>query len=404
MNQKKKPVESVEKIKEVVASIGILLLMGIITAFLTFYLNRPTAEIMRNTIALIMGGMVVLFLWYQSVFGHTLQYDNEKHQIRFFGIFFVCYLLAGIMIFLPVGSWAFLSVMVLLSMFSNSFIGLASGSTLLMITVSLSPDTTMYNFFFYFMIGLVGISLFRNLDVDFRVGEPLFLSALSSLCLQTAYLVIFENQPLHIEILILPILNLFINLMLLFLILKYFSHLAMYHIQDKYEEINDPEFPLLAKLKEKDKEQYFEAVHRAYLGDRISKRLHINDKAVKGCSYYYKLAQSTRSQQEDEGFLPLQESYGFPEELKVLMEECIQGVYGSKESCVVLTSDQVISRIRKAQKEKPNEEIPYREMITEIFDELIMGDSLILCDISIKELRIMEKVYIEEKLYYDFLR
>ena len=273
-----------------------------------------------------------------------------------------------------------------------------------MITVSLSPDTTMYNFFFYFMIGLVGISLFRNLDVDFRVGEPLFLSALSSLCLQTAYLVIFENQPLHIEILILPILNLFINLMLLFLILKYFSHLAMYHIQDKYEEINDPEFPLLAKLKEKDKEQYFEAVHRAYLGDRISKRLHINDKAVKGCSYYYKLAQSTRSQQEDEGFLPLQESYGFPEELKVLMEECIQGVYGSKESCVVLTSDQVISRIRKAQKEKPNEEIPYREMITEIFDELIMGDSLILCDISIKELRIMEKVYIEEKLYYDFLR
>ena len=51
-----------------------------------------------------------------------------------------------------------------------------------------------------------------------------------------------------------------------------------------------------------------------------------------------------------------------------------------------------------------NEEIPYREMITEIFDELIMGDSLILCDISIKELRIMEKVYIEEKLYYDFLR
>ena len=371
------------------------------TAFLTFYLNKPIAEIMRDTITLMVGEMIVLFLWYQSAFSNSLHYDNQKHQIRFFGVFFVCCLLVFGMPFLPVGGWPFLAIMVLLSMFSNSFIGLTAGSTLLLLAVSLTQDTSIYHFFLYFMEGMVGIALFRKLDLDFRVGEPLFLSALSSFVLQTAYLVIFENQPLHLEILILPMLNVFINLVFLFLVLKYFSHLAMYHIQDKYEEINDPEFPVLAELKETDKKQYFEAVHRAYLADRISKRLHINDKAVKSCSYYYKVA---GRDSQGEGMLPLQEKYQFPQEVKELMEECIRGIYGSKESCVVLTSNEVINRVYCAQKEYAGGEIPYQKIISGIFDDMLEGDLLAGCDISVKELRIMEKVYIEEKLYYDFLR
>ena len=100
----------------------------------------------------------------------------------------------------------------------------------------------------------------------------------------------------------------------------------------------------------------------------------------------------------------MQEAYDFPEELKVLMEECKEGRYGSKESCVVLTSEKVISRIRRAQKENDDQTVPYKTIITEIFDEMMEGDSLLNCAISIKELRIMEKVFIEEKLYYDFLR
>lgn len=351
---------------------------------------------------MMIGGMIFLFLWYQSAFSHSLQYDNQKHQIRFFGVFFVCYLLALGMLFLPVGSWPFLAIMVLLSMFSNSFIGLTAGSTLLLLAVSLSQNTTIYHFFLYYMEGMAGIALFRKLDLDFRVGEPLFLSALTAFVLQTAHLVIFENQPLNLEILILPLMNVFINLVFLFLILKFFSRLAMYHIQDKYEEINDPEFPVLAELKVKDKKQYFEAIHRAYLADRVSKRLHINDKAVKSCSYYYKMASVAST--DDQSCLPLQEQYHFPQEAKALMEECIRGEYGSKEACVVLTSNEVIKRVYRIQKENTEGQIPYEKIISGIFDDMMEKDILANCDISIKELRIMEKVYIEEKLYYDFLR
>lgn len=402
MKQKKKTENSIGQVKEAVVSIIILLITGLLTALITFYLDRPIAEVIRNTVALFIGEMLIFFLWYQNSICHSLQYDNEQHQIRFFGVFFVCFFFSMGMLFLPTGSWGFLPIMVLLSMFSNSFIGLAAGSILEMIVVSLTPDATIYVFFLYFMLGLVGIALFSKLDVEFRIGEPLFLTALCSLVLQTAYMVIFENQPLHMEILLLPVLNLFINLVLLLLILKYFSRLAMYHIQDKYEEINDPEFPVLVELKQKDRDSYFEAIHRAYLGDRISKRLHINDKAVRGCSYYYKLARDVSDEKED--FVPLQDFYEFPEELKALMKECVEGRYGSKESCVVLTSEKVIGQIRQAQKDYVEKEVPYNEIIVEIFDEMMEGDCLLGCDISIKELRIMEKVFMEEKLYYDFLR
>lgn len=402
MNLKKKMTESTEPIKEAVASIFIVLLVSALTGFITFSMHRSAAEVIRDIVVLLVGGMIILFLWYQSALNHTLEYDNERHQIRFFVIFFVCYLLSVGMIFLPIGSWCFMAIMVLLSMFSNFVVGLSAGCVLLVTTAGFSPNINIYVFFLYFMLGLIGISLFQKLDEDFRIGEPLFLSALCSLVLQTAYLVIFENQPLNIELLLIPLLNLFINLVLLFLILKYFSRLAMYHIQDKYAQINDPEFPVLAQLKLEDKEHYFEAVHRAYLGDRISKRLHMNDKAVKGCSYYYKLARDRKS--EDADMASLQDRFDFPLELKELMQECMEGHFGSRESCVVLTSDRVITRIRQAQQETDHKEIPYDKIIAEIFDEMLEGECLLNCDISIKELRIMEKVFIEERLYYDFLR
>ncbi len=402
MNQKKKTGKSKGTIKGVVVSSFILIAMTGLTVTVNYYMDRSISEIMRIGVSIFMGNLILLFLWFQSVQTHTLEFDNEVHQIRFFVLYFVCYLISIGMIHFPVVTWIFLPVMVTLSMFSNPFIGLVSGSILLLLTVSLSPEATIYIFFLYFLLGIIGISLFRKLDADFRVSEPLFLSSLSSICLQTAYLVIFQNENLSPEILLFPILNLFTNLVILFLILRYFVKHGVYSLMDRYAQINDPEFPLLAQLKQENKELYFDAVHRAYLGDRISKRLHINDSAVKGCSYYYKLV--ARDLQEN-GRPRLPDSFrSFPEELNALIEECVLGKCGSKEACVVLTCDLLIGRIRQAQKDSKNQDISYEKLIKDVFDTMMEDGRLLDCEISIKDLRIMETVCIEEKLYYDFLR
>ncbi len=403
MNQEKKQKINIVLIKNLVASFLVILSMTFIMGGVTYALNRPAAEIIRNTITFVWGCFVMVFLWYQGKISDTLDYDNKNHPFRFLFVFVICFLISIGMIFAPALSWVFLSIMVVLSMFSNTMTGLTGGSMLLLLTTCLSEGGSMYIFFLYFMIGLLGIAFFGNLGLDFQVTGPMILSGIISFILQTAYLVIFENQTFSRNLFYMPLLNLFINMVLLFLILKYFSRLSMYILQDKYADINDQEFPVMAELKNKDRKAYFEAIHTAYLGERIARKLNMNYKAVKGCCYYYKIAGSTRETKEGNR-ISLMDYYEFPEELQELIKECQQGIYGSKEACVVLTSNKVIENIVIAQENSQQGKIPYEKIIESIFEKFIHTDILYNCDISMYELQVMKRTYIEENLYYDFLR
>ncbi len=403
MNQEKKQKINIILIRNLLVSFLMIFTMTFFVAGVTYALNRPSTEIIRNTITFLWGCFVMVFLWYQGRLYDTLDYDNKNHPFRFLVVFLISFFVSMGMIFAPALSWVFLSIMVVLSMFSNALIGLTGGSMLLLLTTCLCDSGNMYIFFLYFMIGLLGIAFFSNLGLDFQVTGPMILSGIMSFILQTAYLVIFENQIFSVTLFYMPLLNLFINMVLLFLILKYFSRLSMYMLQDKYADINDQEFPVMAGLKTKDKEAYFEAIHTAYLGERIARKLGMNHKAVKGCCYYYKIADNTMETKDGNRML-LTDYYEFPEELKNLIAECRQGIYGSKEACVVLTSNKVIEHILIAQKNTKEEKIDYDKIIDEIFDLFLHTDLLYDCDISIHELQVMKRTYIEENLYYDFLR
>lgn len=398
-NQKK----NIVLIKELSINFITIILITLAISVLTYFLNRPVSEIIRNSIIISWGSLVIVFLWYQNKFYNNLEYDNSQHPLRFLIVYLICFAVSVGMIFAPASSWVFLSIMVVLSMFSNTLIGLTAGSVLLLITTSLSINGTMYIFFLYFMIGLIGVSLFHNLGLDFQIAGPLVISGVASVIMQTAFIVIFENQPFGMNVMFMPLLNLFINMVLLFIILIYFSKLSMYLLQDKYSDINDQEFPLMAELKKNHKDKYYEAIHTAYLGERIARKLNMNDKAVKGCCYYYKIGDETR-ETEDGSIVPISEYYDFPDELTALIEECRQEKYGSKEACVVLTSNKVIRSILISQTTMQNKQITYTNIIEAIFQKMIHTDLLENCDISIRELNIMKKTFIEENLYYDFLR
>ena len=176
MKQKKKQEKNIVLIKEVGINFFVVSLMTFIVGALTYILNRPVSEIIRNTVTFLWGVLIILFLWYQSKVHKNLEYDNAYHPFRFLIVFIICFCVSIGMIFAPTASWVFLSIMVVLAMFSNTVIGLTAGSVLLLITASLSGTADMYIFFLYFMIGLIGVSLFRNLDLDFQVAGPLFIS------------------------------------------------------------------------------------------------------------------------------------------------------------------------------------------------------------------------------------
>ena len=188
-NQKKNTV----LIRELSINFITVILITLTIGVLTYILNRPVSEIIRNSIIISWGSLVVIFLWYQNKLHNNLEYDNNQHPLRFLIVYLICFSVSVGMIFAPSSSWVFLSIMVVLAMFSNTLIGLTGGAVLLLITTSLSTNGTMYIFFLYFMIGLIGVSLFHNLGEDFQIAGPLVISGMASVVMQTAFIVIFSG-------------------------------------------------------------------------------------------------------------------------------------------------------------------------------------------------------------------
>ena len=168
MNQKIKTAKNITLIKGIIVNFITVAILTSGIGFMTYICKRPTTEIIRNTVTFLWGCLVVSFLWYQSLVQDNLEYDNKKHPFRFLVVFIICYLVSMGMVFAPSSMWVFLAIMVVLSMFSNSVIGLTGGSILLIMTSLLSNSSNMYIFYMYFMIGLLGISYFRNLGLDFQ--------------------------------------------------------------------------------------------------------------------------------------------------------------------------------------------------------------------------------------------
>ena len=116
MKIEKKLEKNITLIKEVGISFVAIILMTLIVGLFTYILNRPVAEILRNTITFLWGMLMLIFLWYQSVVHNNLEYDNKYHPLRFLIVFLICFAISMGIVFAPVSVWVFLSIMVVLAM------------------------------------------------------------------------------------------------------------------------------------------------------------------------------------------------------------------------------------------------------------------------------------------------
>lgn len=177
---------------------------------------------LRNMVMTAMGMAVLSLLVRQEAAEHLMQYDNEEHLMRFYLCLLVCLGVALACVFLPVGAWPFLVVYITLALYGSTFLGAAAGSVLLMITV-LGSGAESQMFVMYLVCGLIGVSLFRRLDTEFRVGVPFAVSLMVLLVCGTANVVLFANERLDMELFVVPAANVIISAVLLLGILKLFS-------------------------------------------------------------------------------------------------------------------------------------------------------------------------------------
>ena len=388
-----------------IAVFGLMfILAGMIALAGTILHKGEMEEMLRNTVMVMTGTGMVIFSFAMEEINQRFIYRNEGKYSRF-SLMYLGGLLAAVFLpYLPVTGWPFLVIFVLLGVFSDTATGVMAGSVCLLLSVHfVGGDFAI--FWLYFISGVAGSLVFSTLDDDFRVMLPLFISlAILTLCL-TANEILFTPMKLSAAQFLIPAINLVVCCILLLISLKMFSTAVIHRNREKYMEINDPEFPLLVQLKEMSKEEYYHAVHTAYLSDRIARRLELDDAAAKACAYYHRIGK-LRGENTWENVSSICNEYHFPSNTKKILKEYVDESEKvvSKETIVVLFADCIVSSILYLFEKDPMAQLDYAQLIETVFQKKLETDELWWNEISLSQIREMKKIFIEEKLYYDFLR
>lgn len=397
--------EAMSPIKYVIQEIVLFAVTLVVTILAAYFYKKTLLEGAGIVILTIVGLGAVLFAMEQSREEKRLLFDNAGHMWRFVLLYLCC--LAGSVVFplLPAGGWPYLVIFIGMMLYSDQIIGILTGALFLMLTILLGEGNGNVEFFIYFVSGLVGIMVFSYINEAFKIYLPLMISLLVQMVCLCIREVLFVNEKLSIQMFVIPLVNSMVCLILLLILLKIFSFSTFYKKRDIYMDINDPEWQLLVELKESSKEEYYHAVHTAYLCDRIARRLGLDDAVVKACGYYHRIGM-LKGENTWETVGAILEENQFPLRVREIIREYIDKKERivSKETVVLLFSDTVISSIQYLFSKNPQVELDYQKLIGAIFKKKIESGIIDYSNISMKEIQEMNKILVEEKLYYDFLR
>ena len=383
----------------------ILILTALVSAGAAYVYHSTQYDILKVVLLSVISAGCMIFAMEESRIKNSFLFDNDQNLWRFTILYFLFLLGSVAFPLLPAGGWPYLAVFTGLMLFSNCLIGMCGGSTLLMISVLLSEGSTPDLFLLYFVGGMAGVLLFSAIDESFKVGLPLFCSLLTQTVCLCLHDILMANETLNPDMITIPVINTLVTLILLLILLKFFSFSIIYRTRDTYMDINDPECPLLVELKEVSKDEYFHAIHTAYLCDRIAKRLKLNDAAAKAGGYYHKIGVLKGEGNFENAQLVLSE-YRIPDKVMEILKEYLKEDEDivQKETVVLLFADTIISSISYLFSKNPHVSLDYDNLIETVFEKQISSGILNHSEISISDMEEMKKILVEEKLYYDFLR
>lgn len=393
--------KSTDRLQEV----AMLMLTAAISGLAAYLYGKTQIELVRIVLMAVIAYGCVIFAIEESKEQDKMLFDNGMNLWRFTLMYSL--FLAGSAVFplLPSGGWPYLVIFTGLMLFSNQVTGMCAGSALLLITILLSGTYSVETFLIYFVSGMTGVLVFSYVNEKFKVGLPVMVSLMMQMVCLCIGEVLMKNEILSFQMFIIPIVNTMVCLILLLIILKFFSFSTIYKSRDAYMDINDPECPLLVALKACSTEEYYHAIHTAYLCDRVAKRLQIDDAAAKAGGYYHKIG-IIKGRSNWENTREILEEYELPEKVCEILREYLDkdAKIVAKETTVLLICDTVISSISYLFSKDPKIQLDYDKLIQAIFRKKWETGILNNSRISIGDIEEMKKILVEEKLYYDFLR
>ena len=390
--------------KFLITSISSLIATIVLTVAVSFIYDKSVGEMLRNGVFSVFFSLGLVLLCHYSFAFKKLDYDNEMHPYRFLLVFSVGLVFACLFPLISREGWVFLCIGVALLLFSNTLIALYSISGFIFLSLLLLKDGDIITYFVYFTSVLIAAVLFQDIDKSFKVVPAIAISNLVLFIFESAGFVILKNKELSAEQFVIPIINVVINCIVMFFVLKYFNTYVANRYRNKYQEINDQEYKVLSELKNNQKDEYFRSIHTAYLAERMAIAVGCDVALVKNCAYYHRIRHAYSMNKED--FATFLEDNQFPPEAYSLLIEYYDNETkpSSKEAGIVYISDKLIASLMSLFKKDKDIKIDYTELIATLIDKNMFKSNMSECDLSIKDYNTIKEILLKETLYYDFLR
>lgn len=358
--------------------------------------GEASDRLLGNCCMALLGLAVIGFQFRREYLHDTLDYNNKEHVVRFWFCVFIGLLAVCACGFLPVGGWPFLAVFLMLALFSNMSTGITAGAMLLMMAVMISGGT-VGSFVLYMVSGVFVTALFQHMKSDFKIGIPLFLSVLCLLVCETANIILVANARPDLELFVVPIVNMIVSSILLLGCLRLFFFMVIYQYREKYLELNDTGNPVLVDMKQQNNEEYLHSIHTAHFCERIARKLDLDADALKCAGYYHRMG---------EGLEEFMGQKKFPPAVKTILTEYAARRKGvtKKETAVLICSETVLGTMLVTLGKEPDGKNDIDHIIDMIFRKFLEDGSFNNCNITVRELRTIQKIFKEEKIYYGFLR
>ncbi len=384
-------------------------LLFIITIFVSaiaaYLYGKSMTEIVEIVILSACGAGMIIFSIEKSRGLKLFLYDFDKNLWQFMLMYCIFLVLALLCPLLPFTGWPYLAVFTGLMLFSNEVTGLTAGSSLLLISMLLQEDPSAVVYFTYFLGGLAGILLFSTIDESLQIWIPLLISLLVQFVCLCVSGILMGEEFFSTSMLLVPTANTMVCLILLLIILKFFSLNFNYQTRNVYINVIDPEYHLLVELRNKFPKEYYHTVHTSYLCNRIAKALQLDESAVKACAYYHRIGVLEGENNWENTELILQKNQ-FPPQIRELLNQYLnpKAKLISKEVVVLLFADTMISTVEYYFSQNKEAPLDYSKLIQTIFKNQMESGVLNQSEITLGDLEKMKAILLNERLYYDFIR
>lgn len=362
------------------------------TAFAGSYLaENDLYYTVRNIVLCGAAALATVFSFQAGRVSGSFFYDDGEYPNRFLVIYLCGIVCALVFTLLPVTGWMFLFFYVALARVSDSVTGICGGTSLLVLTTILCEQVSLSTFLVYLLSGVIGIALFAHQKDEFYTAIPLGLALGSQLLLILAGELLIQNKKLVPEETLIPLANTVMNGILICIFLQYYINRVAKKKDNIYLMLNDPEYTVMKLLREENADDYYCAIHTAYLVERITSDLGLDVRSAKCAAYY--------------GHLPSDEleEIPFPEPVIPLLTEIREGgrALRKKEAVIVAICYRVIREIQRINKQNAGKKTDYGKLIEVMFEKQFTMEALAETDITLSNLRYVKKRLLEERMYYE---